>query len=191
MIRDIDRKTAGDASLPSATSLPWRVAPAISSGVRSGRRCARCTPPRWNASAGGPHHRPGARAHLRRQGYRGHDYDQPLRVFRAGQKRGLTPCIKRRLRRRSAIEPVIGHMKEDGRLGRNVLSNRHGDRLNAILCGVGQRPPTPQVVRAAFAFLPGLNAAYSDGTAPFEPQPSANPYLTDNSASCGGFVTAR
>jgi hypothetical protein len=42
------------------------------------------------------------------------------------------------LRRRSAIEPVIGHMKEDGRLGRNFLSNRHGDRLNAILAGVGQ-----------------------------------------------------
>jgi hypothetical protein len=40
--------------------------------------------------------------------------------------------------RRSAIEPVIGHMKEDGRLGRNFLHNRHGDHLNAILAGVGQ-----------------------------------------------------
>jgi IS5 family transposase len=59
-------------------------------------------------------------------------------VFRSGQKRGLTPRVKRSLRRRSAIEPVIGHMKEDGRLGRNFLSNRHGDRLNAILAGVGQ-----------------------------------------------------
>jgi len=29
-------------------------------------------------------------------------------------------------------------MKEDGRLARNFLSSRHGDRLNAILCGVGQ-----------------------------------------------------
>ena len=72
------------------------------------------------------------------KGYRGHDYDKPVRVFRSGQKRGLTPRIKRQLRRRSAIEPVIGHMKEDGQLGRNFLSNRHGDRLNAILCGVGQ-----------------------------------------------------
>jgi IS5 family transposase len=72
------------------------------------------------------------------KGYRGHDYDKPLRVFRSGQKRGVTPRIKRSLRRRSAIEPVIGHMKEDGRLGRNFLSNRHGDRLNAILAGVGQ-----------------------------------------------------
>ena len=29
-------------------------------------------------------------------------------------------------------------MKEDGRLGRNFLKGRHGDRLNAILVGVGQ-----------------------------------------------------
>ena len=72
------------------------------------------------------------------KGYRGHDYAKPLRVFRSGQKRGLTPLIKRQLRRRSAIEPVIGHMKEDGRLGRNFLKGRHGDRINAILAGVGQ-----------------------------------------------------
>jgi IS5 family transposase len=72
------------------------------------------------------------------KGYRGHDYDKPHRVFRSGQKRGLTPRIKRSLRRRSAIVPVIGHMKEDGRLGRNFLKNRDGDRLNAILAGVGQ-----------------------------------------------------
>jgi IS5 family transposase len=50
----------------------------------------------------------------------------------------VTPLIKRLLKRSSAIEPVIGHMKEDGRLGRNFLRNRCGDRLNAILAGVGQ-----------------------------------------------------
>jgi IS5 family transposase len=72
------------------------------------------------------------------KGYRGHDYPKPLRVFRSGQKRELTPLIKRQLKRRAAIEPVIGHMKEDGRLGRNFLKGRHGDRINAILAGVGQ-----------------------------------------------------
>jgi IS5 family transposase len=72
------------------------------------------------------------------KGYRGHDYPKPLRVFRSGQKRGLMPLIKRQLKRRAAIEPVIGHMKEDGRLGRNFLKGRHGDRINAILAGVGQ-----------------------------------------------------
>jgi IS5 family transposase len=72
------------------------------------------------------------------KGYRGHNYAKPLRVFRSGQKRGLTPIVKRQLKRRSAIEPVIGHMKQDGRLGRNFLKGRHGDRINAILAGVGQ-----------------------------------------------------
>lgn len=44
-------------------------------------------------------------------GYRGHDYAKKERVFMAGQRRGLTSTIKRELRRRSAIEPMIGHMK--------------------------------------------------------------------------------
>jgi transposase, IS5 family len=44
--------------------------------------------------------------------------------------------IKRELRRRSAIEPVIGHMKSDGHLGRN-LKGRHGDRANAVLSAAG------------------------------------------------------
>ena len=41
------------------------------------------------------------------------------------------------LRRRSAVEPVIGHMKEDGKLGRNWLKGSIGDKVNALLCGVG------------------------------------------------------
>jgi hypothetical protein len=55
------------------------------------------------------------------QGYRGHDYAKTDRVFITRQRRGLTPTIRRELRRRSAIEPMIGHMKADGRLGRNYL----------------------------------------------------------------------
>jgi transposase, IS5 family len=45
--------------------------------------------------------------------------------------------MRRELRRRSAIEPVIGHMKNDGRLGRNFLAGRIGDAVNALLCGAG------------------------------------------------------
>jgi len=41
------------------------------------------------------------------------------------------------LRRRSAIEAVIGHCKTDGRLGRNYLKGRVGDTINAILSGCG------------------------------------------------------
>ena len=71
------------------------------------------------------------------RGYRGHDYGKKERVFIAGQRRGLTPTIKRELRRRSAIEPMIGHMKEDGRLGRNHLLGTAGDAMNALLVGAG------------------------------------------------------
>src|SRR5262249_32618557 len=45
------------------------------------------------------------------KGYRGHDTPNPRRVFISGQKRGVFGRIKRELRRRSAIEAVIGHMK--------------------------------------------------------------------------------
>ena len=45
--------------------------------------------------------------------------------------------MKRELRRRNAIEPVIGHMKEDGHLGRNYLKGAEGDAINAVLCGAG------------------------------------------------------
>jgi IS5 family transposase len=55
------------------------------------------------------------------QGYRGPDYGKTDRVFIPRQRRALTPTIKRELRRRSAIEPMFGHMKADRRLGRNHL----------------------------------------------------------------------
>src|SRR5215469_9750932 len=61
------------------------------------------------------------------KGYRGHDTANPRRVFISGQKRGVFGVIKRELRRRSAIEAVIGHMKTDGHLGRCYLKGRAGD----------------------------------------------------------------
>jgi len=71
------------------------------------------------------------------KGYRGHDAPMPLRVFRSGQKRGVQGQIKKELRRRSAIEPVIGHCKTDGHLGCNYLKDRHGDTINAVMSAVG------------------------------------------------------
>ncbi len=41
------------------------------------------------------------------------------------------------IKRRSAIEPTIGHMKMDGRLGRNPLKGELGDAFHAVLCGAG------------------------------------------------------
>ena len=71
------------------------------------------------------------------KGYRGHDTANPRRVFISGQKRGVFGVIKRELRRRSAIEAVIGHMKTDGHLGRCYLKGRDGDAANVILSAVG------------------------------------------------------
>jgi IS5 family transposase len=71
------------------------------------------------------------------KGYRGHDTTNPHRVFISGQKRGVFGVIKRELRRRSAIEAVIGHLKTDGHLGRCYLKGRTGDAANAILSAVG------------------------------------------------------
>jgi transposase, IS5 family len=73
------------------------------------------------------------------KGYRGHNAppDSRLRVFISGQKRGVTPQIKRQLRRRSAVEPVIGHLKAEHRMGRNYLLFRRGDAANAVLAAAG------------------------------------------------------
>jgi transposase, IS5 family len=73
------------------------------------------------------------------KGYRGHNAppDYKFRVFIAGQKRRVTPKIKREMRRRSAVEPVIGHMKSEHRMGRNYLWHRQGDAINAVLAAAG------------------------------------------------------
>ena len=54
-----------------------------------------------------------------------------------GQKRGVTPAIKRLMKRRAAVEPVIGHCKQDHRMGRNFLAHRQGDAINAVLAAAG------------------------------------------------------
>ena len=73
------------------------------------------------------------------KGYRGHNAppDYKFRVFIAGQKRRVTPKIKREMRRRSAVEPVIGHLKSEHRMGRNYLWYRQGDAINAVLAATG------------------------------------------------------
>ena len=59
------------------------------------------------------------------KGYRGHHTTNPQRVFISEQKRGVFGTIKRQLRRRSAIEAVIGHLKNDGHLDQ-LLQHRQG-----------------------------------------------------------------
>ena len=72
-------------------------------------------------------------------GYRGHNAspEYQFKVYTAGQKRRTTPQIRRDMRRRAAVEPVIGHLKEDHRMGRNYLAHSSGDAINAVLAAVG------------------------------------------------------
>ena len=70
------------------------------------------------------------------RGYRGHGVEN-VKVFISGARRGVTRTIAKLLRRRSAIEPMIGHMKNDGRLTRCPLKGTEGDALFAVLCGCG------------------------------------------------------
>jgi transposase, IS5 family len=73
------------------------------------------------------------------KGYRGGNAPKPydMRVYIAGQKRGMTDAIKRLMKRRAAVEPVIGHQKTDHRMGRNFLAHAIGDAANAVLSAVG------------------------------------------------------
>src|SRR2546429_955192 len=97
------------------------------------------------------------------KGYRGHNAppDYKFRVFISGQKRRVTPQIKREMRRRSAIEPVIGHLKSEHRMGRNHLFHRPGDATNAVLAAAGYnfRRPIPWLTLLLRQILIALTAA--------------------------------
>jgi IS5 family transposase len=70
-------------------------------------------------------------------GYRGHTYKGKAEVYLPRDRSITSPAIKRERKRRSAIEPVIGHLKSEGLLERNHLKGADGDAINAILCAVG------------------------------------------------------
>ena len=63
-------------------------------------------------------------------------HPEGVAVYVSGRKR-LTRTLKALLRRRAAIEPVIGHLKGEHKMGRNHLLGREGDRINALLTGCG------------------------------------------------------
>ncbi len=73
------------------------------------------------------------------RGYRGHNAppEHKFKVYISGQRHRVTKTIKRELRRRPAVEPVIGHAKAEHRMGRNYLAGTHGDAANAILAAAG------------------------------------------------------
>lgn len=70
------------------------------------------------------------------RGYRGVEVEG-VKIYHPGLRRGITRGLRAMIRRRSAIEPAIGHMKADGKLDRNWLKGALGDAMHAVLCGAG------------------------------------------------------
>jgi IS5 family transposase len=66
------------------------------------------------------------------RGYQGSELEG-TRIPRSGQKRGISRTLHAMNKRRSAIEPAIGKMKTDGRIGRNPLKGVPEDDLHAVL----------------------------------------------------------
>ena len=72
------------------------------------------------------------------KGYRGHGCDRATRVHLAGtSSKNISRGERKRRRRRSAIEPKIGHLKSDHRMGRCFLAKLCGDAINAVLAAAG------------------------------------------------------
>ncbi|HDR8957859.1 IS5 family transposase [Burkholderia vietnamiensis] len=70
------------------------------------------------------------------RGYKGVAVDG-VQIYHPGLRRGITRGLRTMIKRRSAIEPAIGHMKADGKLDRNWLKGALGDAIHAVMCGAG------------------------------------------------------
>ncbi|MDA9503988.1 hypothetical protein XI09_04160 [Bradyrhizobium sp. CCBAU 11386] len=98
------------------------MSPLVASGCKSASSASAI-------SLGSPHHLD--------KGYRGHNHPHRLGVWISGQVRRVTASIRREMKRRAAVEPVIGHVKTEHRMDRNHLKGRLGDRIYAVLAAVG------------------------------------------------------
>ena len=71
-------------------------------------------------------------------GYRGVDADNPdVHIVHRGKTKRISEQERKQLKRRQAIEPIIGHIKADHGMGRCHLKGETGDRLHAVLCAAG------------------------------------------------------
>jgi IS5 family transposase len=92
-------------------------------------------------------------------GYRGVDADNPdIAIKHRGKFKTLTDQERKLLKRRQAIEPIIGHLKADHRMDRCYLKGEQGDRLNAVLCAAGYNIKwlLRMIAKKGVAFLRGL-----------------------------------
>src|SRR5208283_3353306 len=94
-------------------------------------------------------------------GYRGHDYEGAATVHIDKRQQGRTPrALWRWMKRRAAVEPSIGHLKNEHRLERNRLKGVAGNAINAVLAAAAMNF---QKLPAAFwrNFLSGLLGIWS------------------------------
>ena len=71
-------------------------------------------------------------------GYRGVDKLNPdVHIVHRGKAKRISEHERKLLKRRQAIEPIIGHLKADHRMDRCHLKGEQGDRLHAVLCAAG------------------------------------------------------
>ncbi|RBL10729.1 transposase, partial [Xanthomonas oryzae] len=69
-------------------------------------------------------------------GYRGRDVEG-VQILHRGKAKTLTRRQWRWIKRRQAVEPVIGHLKQDCRLNRCHLNGAQGDALHVLGCAAG------------------------------------------------------
>ncbi len=92
-------------------------------------------------------------------GYRGVEADNPeVVIVHRGKSRRISARERKLLGRRQAIEPIIGHLKSDHRMGRCHLKGSEGDRLHAVLCAAGYniRWLLRQIARKGIIFLEAI-----------------------------------
>jgi transposase, IS5 family len=71
-------------------------------------------------------------------GFRGVDAElAPVELVHRGKSKTLSDTQRRWLKRRQAIEPIIGHVKQDHGMRRCWLKGQTGDALHAVLCAAG------------------------------------------------------
>lgn len=99
-------------------------------------------------------------------GYRGHKLaDEETTVILPKQKRGITKAQMKRRKRRNAIEPIIGHCKNDRKTGpRNWLKGQVGDKINALAMAIGYN--MRKILRHIFLWLQIFKAIYRSSSQP-------------------------
>ena len=97
------------------------------------------------------------------RGYKGVEIAS-VNIYHPGLRRGITRGLRAMIRRRSAIEPAIGHMKMDGRLDRKWLKGALGDAMHAVLCGASHN--LRMILRKLRFFYALMLALFSNPPAP-------------------------